>query len=89
LAKDISIEMANTVFDKATQKVIKDTVKHTRLVSTTLYYSQMLKHLSYLMTNYYLITSFIVLLAGAKAADKGQSRTQHLPDQGLAASREG
>jgi hypothetical protein len=39
LAEDISIEMANIVFDKATRKVIKDTIKHTCLVSTALYYS--------------------------------------------------
>jgi hypothetical protein len=45
LVKDVSIEMANIVFDKATWKVIKDAVKHVHLVSTSLYYSQVLKHL--------------------------------------------
>jgi hypothetical protein len=49
--------MANIVFDKATQKVIKDAVKHAYLVLLTV-----LKHLLYLMTNYYLITIFVVLL---------------------------
>jgi hypothetical protein len=44
LTEDVSIEMANIVFDKAVQKVIKDTAKHVRLVSNTLYYSQVLKH---------------------------------------------
>jgi hypothetical protein len=39
LAEDISIDTANIVFDKATWKVIKDTIKHTFLVSTALYYS--------------------------------------------------
>jgi hypothetical protein len=41
------------------------------------------------MTNFYLITTFIVLLIGAEAADKATSGTRHLPDQGAAASREG
>jgi hypothetical protein len=45
LAEDISIEMANIVFNKAAQKVIKDAVKHDCLVSTALYYSQVLKDL--------------------------------------------
>jgi hypothetical protein len=44
LTEDVSIEMANIVFDKAVQKVIKDTAKHVRLVSNTLYYSQVSKH---------------------------------------------
>jgi hypothetical protein len=34
LAEGISIEMANIVFDKRTWKVIKDAVKHARLLST-------------------------------------------------------
>jgi hypothetical protein len=38
----VSLETANIVFNKAVRKVIKDTVKHARLVSTTLYYSQVL-----------------------------------------------
>jgi hypothetical protein len=41
------------------------------------------------MTNCYLITTFIVLLVGAEAANKAQSGARHLPDQGAAASREG
>jgi hypothetical protein len=45
LAEDNSIKMANIVFDKVTPKVIKNTIKHVRLVSTALYYSQVLKHL--------------------------------------------
>jgi hypothetical protein len=44
LAEDVSIEMANIVFDKAVRKVIKDAIKHAHLVSTTLYYSQVRKH---------------------------------------------
>jgi hypothetical protein len=42
LAEGVSIEMANIVFDKVAQKVINDTVKHARFVSTALYYSQVL-----------------------------------------------
>jgi hypothetical protein len=38
------MEMANIVFDKVAQKVIKDAIKHTCLVSTALYYSQVLYH---------------------------------------------
>jgi hypothetical protein len=41
------------------------------------------------MTNYYLIIWFVVLLAGAKVADKAQSSARHLPNQGAATSREG
>jgi hypothetical protein len=41
------------------------------------------------MTNFYLITTFVVLLTGAEAADKATSGTRHLPDQGAIASREG
>jgi hypothetical protein len=37
-AKGVSIEIANIVFDKVARKVIKDAVKHVRLVSTALYY---------------------------------------------------
>jgi hypothetical protein len=44
LAEDISIRMANIVFDKAARKVIRDTVKHARLVSIALYYSHVMKH---------------------------------------------
>jgi hypothetical protein len=32
------------------------------------------------MANYYHITTFVVLLAGAEAADKAQSGARHLPD---------
>jgi hypothetical protein len=39
----ISKEMANIVFNKAACKVIKDAVKHAHLVSTALYYAQVLK----------------------------------------------
>jgi hypothetical protein len=44
LAEDVSIKMANIVFDKAARKVIKDVTKHACLVSTALYYSQVRKH---------------------------------------------
>jgi hypothetical protein len=37
----------------------------------------------------YLITTFVVLLASAEAADKATSGTQHLPDQVAATAREG
>jgi hypothetical protein len=39
------LEMANIVFDKAVRKVINDAIKHVCLVSTALYYSQVLYHL--------------------------------------------
>jgi hypothetical protein len=39
LAEGVSLESANIVFDKEARKVIKDAIKHARLVSTTLYYS--------------------------------------------------
>jgi hypothetical protein len=42
LAKGVSIEMANIVYDKVAQKVIKDAIKHAHLVSIALYYSQVL-----------------------------------------------
>jgi hypothetical protein len=41
------------------------------------------------MTIFYLVTIFIVLLAGAEAANKAISGTHHLLDQGAATSREG
>jgi hypothetical protein len=41
------------------------------------------------MTNFYLITIFVVLLTGAKAADKATLDAQHLPNQGAVAPREG
>jgi hypothetical protein len=67
------LETVNIVFDKATRKVIKDTIKHARLVSTALYYSQVLYHLLYLMINFYRITSFVVLLTGVEVVDKATS----------------
>jgi hypothetical protein len=89
LVKDVSLESANIVFDKTAQKEIKDAVKHTCLVSTTLHYSQVLYHLLYLMTIFYLITTFVVLLAGVEVADKATSGVRHLPNQGAAALRKG
>jgi hypothetical protein len=41
------------------------------------------------MTNFYLITKFVVLLTGDEAADKATLGTKHLPNQGAATSREG
>jgi hypothetical protein len=41
------------------------------------------------MIIFYLITTFVVLLASAEAADKAISGAWHLPDQGAIASREG
>jgi hypothetical protein len=41
------------------------------------------------MTNFYLITKFVLLLASDEAVNKGTSGTKHLPDQGATASREG
>jgi hypothetical protein len=69
--------------------VIKDAIKHARHVSTALYYFEVLYYLLYLMINFYLITTFVVLLTGDEVADKATSSTKHLPDQGVAASREG
>jgi hypothetical protein len=48
-----------------------------------------MKYLLYLMANYYLITTFVVLLTGDEAADKAQLGARHLPDQGATPSREG
>ncbi len=42
LAEGVSLEAANIVFNKAARKVIKDAVKHARLVSTALYYTKVL-----------------------------------------------
>jgi hypothetical protein len=84
----VNLEAANIVFDKATRKVIKDTVKHACLVSTALYYTEILYHLLYLMNIFYLATTIIVLLAGDEAADKAKSDATHLPDQGVVPSRE-
>jgi hypothetical protein len=85
LAEGVSLETANIVFDKTAQKLIKDIIKHRCLVSTALYYSHVLYHslyyLLYLMTNFYLATTFVVLFTGAEAVDKAISGTQHLPDQ--------
>jgi hypothetical protein len=44
LAEGVGIEMTNIIFNKAARKVIKDAIKHARLICTTLYYSQVLKH---------------------------------------------
>jgi hypothetical protein len=41
------------------------------------------------VTIFYLVTTFVVLLASAEAADKATSGTRYLPDQGAATSREG
>jgi hypothetical protein len=41
------------------------------------------------MTKNYLITTFVVLLAGDEATDKATSDTKRLPDHEAAASREG
>jgi hypothetical protein len=41
------------------------------------------------MTNFYLITTFVVLLTGVEAADKATSGAQHLLDEGATTSREG
>jgi hypothetical protein len=41
------------------------------------------------MTNFYLITIFVVLLTGAETVDKATSSAQHLPNQEAAAQREG
>jgi hypothetical protein len=44
LAKCISLDAANIVFVKVARKVIKDAVKHARLVCTALYYTKVLYH---------------------------------------------
>jgi hypothetical protein len=67
------LEIANIVFDKAARKVIKDVLKHARLMSTALYYLQALYYLLYLMTFFYLVTIFVVLLTGAEEVDKAIS----------------
>jgi hypothetical protein len=41
------------------------------------------------MTIFYLVTIFVVLLTGAEAADKATSGARHLTNQRAAASREG
>jgi hypothetical protein len=41
------------------------------------------------MTIFYLVTTFVVLLAGAETTDKAISGARHLPNQRAAASREG
>jgi hypothetical protein len=41
------------------------------------------------MTIFYLVTTFVVLLTGAKVVNKAISGARHLPDQGVASSREG
>jgi hypothetical protein len=69
--------------------MIKDAVKHARLVSTALYYTVVLYHLLYLMNIFYLLTIIVLLPAGDQAIDKAKSDARHLPDQGVAPSREG
>jgi hypothetical protein len=44
LAEGVSLDSANIVFDKAARKVMKDAIKHDRLVSAALYHSQVLYH---------------------------------------------
>jgi hypothetical protein len=41
------------------------------------------------MINYYLITTFVVLLVGAEEVDKAKSGARHLPDEGTTPSRAG
>jgi hypothetical protein len=41
------------------------------------------------MTNFYLITTFVILLADAEAVDKATSGTWYLPDHEVATSWEG
>jgi hypothetical protein len=43
LAEGVSKDVANIVFNKAARKVIKDAVKHARLVSISVFYTQILK----------------------------------------------
>jgi hypothetical protein len=43
LAEGVSEGVANIVFNKAMRKVIKDAVKHARLVSISVFYVQVLK----------------------------------------------
>jgi hypothetical protein len=43
LAEGISEDVANIVFNKVARKVIKDAIKHARLVSISVFYTQVLK----------------------------------------------
>jgi hypothetical protein len=43
LAEGVSEDVANIVINKAACKVIKDAIKHTRLVSISVFYTQVLK----------------------------------------------
>jgi hypothetical protein len=43
LAEGVSEDVANIVFNKAALKVIKDAIKHTRLVSISVFYTLVLK----------------------------------------------
>jgi hypothetical protein len=43
LAEGLSEDVANIIFNKAAHKVIKDAVKHARLVSISIFYTQVLK----------------------------------------------
>jgi hypothetical protein len=44
LVEGVSLDAGNIAFDKMTQKVIKDAIKHARLISTALYYTEVLYH---------------------------------------------
>jgi hypothetical protein len=44
LTESVRLETANIVFDEAAQKVIKYAIKYARLMSTALYYLQVLYH---------------------------------------------
>jgi hypothetical protein len=59
------------------QKVIKDTVKHAYLVSTALYYTELLYHLLSLMNIFYLLITISVILVSDEAADKAK-QMQHI-----------
>jgi hypothetical protein len=43
LAEGVSEDVANIIFNKAARKVIKDAIKHARLVSISVFYTQVLK----------------------------------------------
>jgi hypothetical protein len=56
LANGISMDATNLVFNKATQKVIKDTFKHARCISIATYYSQV--NLLPVFNNYFVVIDF-------------------------------
>jgi hypothetical protein len=72
LVKCVSSEAANIVFDIVVQKVIKGIAKLDCLVSTALYYTEVLYHSLYLMNIFYCLTTIVVLLAGDEAIDKAK-----------------